>query len=91
VESVALCGTRTLDNSPPERIVVPVSRGSHAHLLHSPAFWVLAIIAFRVGFFVFRDAIQTFQFLRRAQSPRCRRALSRRKSAPPDLTSASSQ
>jgi len=29
--------------------------GSHAHVLHSPAFWVLAIIAFGVGFFVFRD------------------------------------
>jgi len=28
---------------------------SHAHVLHSPAFWVLAIIAFGVGFFVFRD------------------------------------
>jgi hypothetical protein len=29
--------------------------GSHAHVLHSPAFWLLAIIAFGVGFFVFRD------------------------------------
>ncbi len=29
--------------------------GSHAHVLHSPAFWVLAILAFGVGFFVFRD------------------------------------
>jgi len=29
--------------------------GSHAHVLHSPAFWVLAIIAFAVGFSVFRD------------------------------------
>ena len=24
--------------------------GSHAHVLHSPAFWLLAIIAFGVGF-----------------------------------------
>ena len=30
--------------------------GSHAHVLHSPTFWLLAIIAFGVGFFVFRDA-----------------------------------
>ena len=29
--------------------------GSRAHVLHSPAFWLLAIIAFGVGFFVFRD------------------------------------
>ena len=29
--------------------------GSHAHVLQSPAFWLLAIIAFGVGFFVFRD------------------------------------
>jgi len=29
--------------------------GSHAHVLHSPAFWLLAIIAFGVGFLVFRD------------------------------------
>jgi len=29
--------------------------GSHAHVLHSPAFWVLAISAFGVAFFVFRD------------------------------------
>jgi len=29
--------------------------GSHAHVLHSAAFWVLAIIAFGAGFFVFRD------------------------------------
>jgi hypothetical protein len=29
--------------------------GSHAHVLHSPAFWLLAVIAFGVGFFVFRD------------------------------------
>ena len=29
--------------------------GSQAHVLHSPAFWVLAMIAFGVGFFVFRD------------------------------------
>ena len=32
-----------------------VVAGSHAHVLHSPAFWLLAIIAFGVGFFVFRD------------------------------------
>jgi hypothetical protein len=30
--------------------------GSQAHVLHSPAFWALAIIAFGVAFFVFRDA-----------------------------------
>jgi hypothetical protein len=29
--------------------------GSHAHVLHSPAFWLLAIISFGVGFLVFRD------------------------------------
>jgi hypothetical protein len=29
--------------------------GSHTHVLHSSAFWLLAIIAFGVGFFVFRD------------------------------------
>jgi hypothetical protein len=29
--------------------------GSHTRVLHSPAFYVLAIIAFGVGFFVFRD------------------------------------
>ena len=32
---------------------------SHAHVLHSPAFWVFAIIAFAVGFFVFRDVRAT--------------------------------
>ena len=30
-------------------------RTGHAHVLHSPTFWVLAIIAFAVGFYVFRD------------------------------------
>jgi hypothetical protein len=30
--------------------------GSQAHVLHSPAFWALAIIAFGVAFFLFRDA-----------------------------------
>jgi hypothetical protein len=29
--------------------------GSRAYVLHSPAFWTLAIIAFGMGFFVFRD------------------------------------
>jgi hypothetical protein len=29
--------------------------GSQAYVLHSPAFGVLAIIAFGVGFFLFRD------------------------------------
>jgi hypothetical protein len=29
--------------------------GSRAYVLHSPAFWALAITAFGVGFFVFRD------------------------------------
>jgi hypothetical protein len=29
--------------------------GSQAYMLHSPAFWALAIIAFGVGFFLFRD------------------------------------
>ena len=29
--------------------------GSHAHVVHSLAFWLLAIVAFGVGFFVFRD------------------------------------
>lgn len=27
--------------------------GSHAYVLHSPAFWAIAIIAFGVGFFLF--------------------------------------
>jgi hypothetical protein len=30
--------------------------GGQAHVLHSPAFWALAIIAFGVAFFLFRDA-----------------------------------
>jgi hypothetical protein len=30
--------------------------GSQAYVLHSPAFWALAIIAFGAGFFLFRDA-----------------------------------
>jgi hypothetical protein len=29
--------------------------GIQAYVLHSPAFWALAIIAFGVGFFLFRD------------------------------------
>jgi hypothetical protein len=29
--------------------------GSQAYVLHSPVFWALAIIAFGVGFFLFRD------------------------------------
>jgi hypothetical protein len=29
--------------------------GSQAYVLHSPAFWTFAIIAFGIGFFVFRD------------------------------------
>ena len=29
--------------------------GSHAYILHSTAFWAIAIIAFGVGFFLFRD------------------------------------
>jgi hypothetical protein len=29
--------------------------GSHAYVLHLPAFWAVAIIAFGVGFFLFRD------------------------------------
>jgi len=29
--------------------------GSQAYVLHSPAFWALAVIAFGVGFFLFRD------------------------------------
>jgi len=29
--------------------------GSHAYVLHSPAFWAVATIAFGVGFFLFRD------------------------------------
>jgi hypothetical protein len=28
--------------------------GSQAYVMHSPAFWALAIIAFGVGFFLFR-------------------------------------
>jgi hypothetical protein len=30
--------------------------GSQAHVLDSPAFWALAIIAFGVALFLFRDA-----------------------------------
>ena len=30
--------------------------GSQAHILHSPAFWALAIIVFGVAFFLFRNA-----------------------------------
>jgi hypothetical protein len=30
--------------------------GSQAYVLHSPAFWVFAVIAFGVGFFLFRDS-----------------------------------
>jgi chromate transport protein ChrA len=30
--------------------------GGAAYVLHSPAFWALAIIAFGVAFFLFRDA-----------------------------------
>ena len=29
--------------------------GSQAYVLHSPAFWALAVIAFGVGFFLFWD------------------------------------
>ena len=29
--------------------------GGHTYVLHSPAFWALAVIAFGVGFFLFRD------------------------------------
>jgi hypothetical protein len=29
--------------------------GSQANILYSPAFWAFAIIAFGIGFFVFRD------------------------------------
>jgi hypothetical protein len=29
--------------------------GSQAYVLHSPAFWALAVIAFGAGFFLFRD------------------------------------
>jgi len=30
--------------------------GGATYVLHSPAFWALAIIAFGVAFFLFRDA-----------------------------------
>jgi hypothetical protein len=34
--------------------LVPIA-DSQSYVLHSPAFWALAIIGFGVGFFLFRD------------------------------------
>ncbi len=34
--------------------LIPIA-SSQSYVLHSPAFWALAIIGFGVGFFVFRD------------------------------------